>query len=87
MSILEELWYGNMPKNKQKQLIEAMRDIGAAKAAAQYDKIAQNLLNPDVLDEIMSQPDDWKFELEIATAQFILKNEQVFRLPRSENTD
>lgn len=87
LTSLEELWYGNMPKNKQKQLIEAMRDIGAAKAAAQYDKIAQNLLNPDVLDEIMSQPDDWKFELEIATAQFILKNEQVFRLPRSENTD
>ena len=87
LTSLEELWYGNMPKNKQKQLIEAMRDIGAAKAAAQYDKIAQNLLNPDVLDEIMNQPDDWKFELEIATAQFILKNEQVFRVSRSENTD
>ena len=87
LTSLEELWYGNMPKNKQKQLIEAMRDIGAPNAAAQYDKIAQNLLNPDILDEIMNQPDDWKFELEIATAQFILKNEQVFRVSRSENTD
>lgn len=83
LTSLEELWTGDMPKAKQKQLIAAMRDIGAANAAAQYEQIANNLHDPEALDHIMAQPNDWKFELEIATAQFILQNEQVFLSPAS----
>ncbi|MBR1978948.1 MAG: hypothetical protein IJ985_05550 [Akkermansia sp.] len=87
LTSLEELWYGNMPKARQKQLIAAMHEIGASHAAAQYEKIAQCLHDAEALDNIMSQPNDWKFELEIATAKFILKNEAAFRPAESENTD
>ncbi len=87
LTSLEELWYGNLPSNKQKQLIAAMREIGAPQAAAQYEKIAENLHNPDVLDEIMSQPNNWKFELETATAQYIIAHQSSFLLPNKENTD
>lgn len=87
LTSLEELWYGNMPPQRQKQLISAMREIGAPHAANQYEKIAQNIHNAEVLDTIMTQDDDWKFELEIATAQFILQNEHVFRIPIQQNTD
>lgn len=87
LTSLEELWYGTMPKARQKQLIEAMREIGASNAAVQYEKIAHHIHDAEVLDNIMAQPDDWKFELEIATAQFILQNEAAFRASESENTD
>lgn len=87
LTSLEEFWYGSMSKERQKQLIAAMREIGAPQAAAQYEKIAQSLHDAEALDNIMAQPDDWKFELEIATAQFILKNEAAFRPAESENTD
>lgn len=87
LTSLQELWTGEMPANKQKQLIAAMREIGAPNAANQYEKIAQNLHDAEVLDQIMDQPDDWKFELEIATAQFILQNEQAFHKTPQQNTD
>lgn len=87
LTSLEELWYGTMPKARQKQLIAAMREIGAPNAADQYEKIAQNLHDAEALDNIMAEPDDWKFELEIATAQFILQHKDVFRPNTPENTD
>lgn len=87
LTSLEEFWYGSMSKERQKQLIAAMREIGAPQAAARYEQIAQSLHDAEALDTIMAQPDDWKFELEIATAQFILKNEEAFRPAESENTD
>lgn len=87
LTSLEELWYGNMPPQRQKQLISAMREIGAPCAAAQYEKIAKNIHDAEVLDTIMTQDDDWKFELEIATAQFILQNEHAFRVSIQQNTD
>ncbi len=87
LTSLEELWYGNMPRQKQQKLIACMREIGAPQAANQYEKIAANLHNADVLDEIMSQPDDWKFELEIATAQYIWQHQDAFLYKNKENTD
>ena len=87
LTSLEELWYGSMPKARQRQLIAAMRDIGAPHAAAQYEQISQSLHDAEALDKLMAQPDDWKFELEIATAQFILQNEAAFRPSTPENTD
>lgn len=87
LTSLEELWYGSMPAQRQKLLIAAMREIGAPRAAEQYEKISQNLHDAEVLDNIMAQPNDWKFELEIATAQFILQHEASFRPGNPENTD
>ena len=43
--------------------------------------------DPEALDKLTENSDSWKFELEIATGQFILDNAAAFLSPDKENTD
>lgn len=70
---LEKLWFGRMPAEEQTRFIALMRRLGAPHAADAYENIAKNLDNPEQL-ELLMDDDDWKFELEIATARFFLEH-------------
>ena len=75
----EQLWYGSMEEADIRKLIAAMRQLGASRAADAYEKIVAALDDPEKLDAIMAQGDDWKYELEIAIARHFLKNKAQFR--------
>ena len=75
---LEKLWFGRMPAEEQTRFIALMRRLGAPHAADAYENIAKNLDNPEQL-ELLMDDDDWKFELEIATARFFLEHIHDFR--------
>jgi hypothetical protein len=64
-----------------------MESIGAKKAAERYKAIAEAMNDPETLDKITADSDTWKFELEIATAQFILENAAAFLKNKSEIAD
>ena len=86
----EDLWLGNMAPKMQLELISAMGEIGAPRAAAAYQAISQALNQPDKLDEITADSHIWKFELECATARYILLHAgQFLAAPeqKTENTD
>lgn len=79
LTSLSRLWYGDMLPEEQQLLLAAMREIGAIEAASHYEAITQSMDDPEQLDKITENSDSWKFELEIATAQFILTNAQAFQ--------
>ncbi len=74
LTSLDKFWYGDMPAEEVRALLEAMRAIGAPKAAAFYAELAPNLSNPEELERLMA-PDGpalaARFELECATALFL----------------
>lgn len=74
LTSIEELWYGNMSKAQVKAFVEAAHEIGAHTAAEAYRCIAENLSEPEKLDELMTTQDTWAYELEIATARYLLNN-------------
>lgn len=74
LTSIEEMWYGNMDEAQINNFIAAMEEIGATNAAAIYRAIADNLSNPEVLDELMTSQDVWAYELEIATARYLLEH-------------
>lgn len=76
----EQLWCGNMPEADIRKLIAAMKRLGAPHAADAYEKIAAALDDPEKLDAIMAQGDDWKYELEIAIARYFFENKAKFQL-------
>lgn len=79
---LEEMWYGNMPPARKQEFIEALRTIGAPEAAIKvYGDYADNMDNPAKLDELEALGKDWRYELEIATARYILQNSADFLSP------
>lgn len=75
----EELWFNEMTPENRQALLAAMEEIGAPQAAAKYRQISENLNNPDQLDAITADSHSWKFELEIATARFLLQHQQEFQ--------
>lgn len=86
----EDIWFGNMEAAKREEVFAAMEEVGALRAAKAYRDIAASLHRAEELDAITADSHVWKFELECATARFILQHRSAF-LPTSvqekENTD
>lgn len=78
LTSLEKLWYGQMQPEQQQEMLQLMRSIGATIAAEAYERIIPKLDAPDELDNLMAQGDDWKYELEAATARFFLEHKDEF---------
>lgn len=81
LTSLSRLWYGDMLPAEQDAMIRAMEEIGATEAASRYRAIAAAMDEPETLDKITEDSDSWKFELEIATARFILAHSADFLAP------
>ena len=64
---------------------KAAKEAGATLAAEAYRNIAANLSNPEALDELMTTQDIWAYELEIATAKFLLQHkDEILTQPATE---
>ena len=87
LTSLTRLWYGDLLPSEQEEMLQAMSEIGATEAAARYCAITAAMNDPEKLDSLTENSDSWKFELEIATAEYILKHSAAFLTPRKEITD
>ena len=87
LTSLSRLWFGDMLPEEQQLMIQAMKEIGASEAAARYQEIVHAMDDPEKLDQITEDSDSWKFELEIATARFILHHAEAFLELSTQNTD
>lgn len=87
LTSLSRLWYGDMLPEEQEQMLKAMEEIGASVAAAHYRAIVASMHDPDKLDQLTEDSDTWKFELEIATARYILSQAAAFHKISAQNTD
>ncbi len=74
----EELWYGDMPADKITALENAVKELGLPEVAQVYRNIADNLDNPEELDNIMSTRGEWSYRLEIAIARYLLEHKGEF---------
>lgn len=86
----EDIWFGNMEEAKLEEVFAAMEEVGASRAAKAYRDIAASLHQAEELDAITADSHVWKFELECATARFILQHRSAFLPPsmqEKENTD
>lgn len=86
----EDIWFNNMPKERQEAVFTAMEEVGATRAALAYRAIAASLHDAERLDAITADSHFWKYELECATARFILQHEKDFRTssaPEEKITD
>ena len=81
LTSLSRLWYGDMLPEEQDKMLQSMEEIGAHMAAARYRAIVAAIDKPEELDKLTEDSDSWKFELEIATARFILSNAAAFKAP------
>ena len=81
LTSLSRLWYGDMLAEEQDQMLRAMEETGARLAASRYRAIVQAMDKPEELDKLTEDSDTWKFELEIATAQYILSHAAAFKSP------
>lgn len=82
LTSLSRLWYSDMLPEEQDRMLTAMDEIGAKEAAARYRAITAAMDDPETLDQLTADSDSWKFELEIATAHFILAHAEAFHLPQ-----
>lgn len=79
---LEEMWLNTMTAERKLDFLAALRSVGAPEEAIRtYGEYADNMDNPEVLDKLSEQGNDWRFELEIATARFIIEHEEEFLTP------
>ena len=86
----EDIWFGNMPQEKQQEVFSTMEEVGASNAAQAYRAIAAALHQAELLDSITANSNTWKYELECATARFILQHANQFlhtSPPKEKNTD
>lgn len=74
----ERLWFGQMPEDEQKKMLDLMRKAGADEAVKAYEFIIRNLDKPEQLDALMERGRDWVFELEAATARYFLEHKKEF---------
>ena len=73
-----------MTADRKKEFIEALRTIGAPNNAIKvYGEYADNMDNPTKLDELEARGKDWRYELEITSARYILPHEADFLSPVS----
>ena len=76
---LAEMWYGDLSDARKAEFIQALRTIGAPESAIKvYSEYANNMDNPEKLDELEAQGKDWSYELEIATARYIVQHADDF---------
>lgn len=87
LTSLSRMWYGDMLPGEQEQMMQAMEEIGAKEAAAHYRAIAAAMNDPETLDKLTADSDSWKFELEIATAQYIHTHSAAFLDAAKQITD
>lgn len=87
LTSLSRLWFGDMLPAEQEKMLRAMEEIGATEAASHYRAIVAAMDNPEKLDTLTENSDSWKFELEIATAEYILQHSAAFLAPQKEITD
>ncbi len=87
LTSLSRLWYGDMLPGEQEEMLAAMEEIGAVEAAAHYRAIVAAMDEPEQLDQLTENSDSWKYELEIATAEYILKHREAFLPAAGEITD
>ncbi len=79
---LEEMWNNTMTPERKRQFIEALQTIGAPHEAIRvYGEFADNMNNPEKLDELSAMGDDWQYELEIATAKYIFAHAEEILSP------
>ncbi len=74
LTSLDAFWYGSMPPDEVRLLLQAMRDIGAPRAAEFYAQIAAHLNAPEKLDQLTgpgSTAATARYELECATAMLL----------------
>lgn len=83
LTSLEQIWYGNMTGSQVEEFVKAAKEAGATLAAEAYRTIAANLSNPEALDELMTTQDIWAYELEIATAKYLLQHkDEILSAPQ-----
>lgn len=79
---LEDVWYGNMSVERKNEFMQALQTIQApAEAIKVYGEYADNMDNPEKLDELEALGKDWRYELEIATARYIIQHADAFLSP------
>lgn len=80
---LDEMWHGNMLPDRKAEFMNALRSIGAPEEAIKvFGQYAENMHHPEVLDKLEEMGKDWSYELEIATARFIIEHEVEFLPPQ-----
>lgn len=76
---LEEMWYNQMTPERKQEFLQALQTIGAPpEAISVYGEFADNMNNPEKLDELERLGKKWQYELEIATAKYILLHKAHF---------
>lgn len=74
LTSIERLWYGDMSEEEMSAFVAAVRELGLPRVAEIYQQIITHLSNPEQLDEIMATQHLWAYELEIATARYLLQH-------------
>ena len=74
LTSIERLWYGDMSTEEMDSFVVAVQELGLSRVAEIYQQIITHLSHPEQLDEIMATQHLWAYELEIATAQFLLQH-------------
>lgn len=85
---LDEIWENKMSAERKQQFYAALHAVGAPnEAILVYGEFADNMNNPEKLDELSALGDNWKYELEIATAKYIFAHAKDILSPAPQKED
>lgn len=85
LTSIERLWYGDMSTEEMDAFVAAIQELGLPHVAEIYRQIITHLSHPEQLDEIMATQHLWAYELEIATAQFLLQHkDEILAAPAED---
>jgi (2Fe-2S) ferredoxin len=85
LTSIERLWYGDMSTEEMDSFVVAVQELGLSRVAEIYQQIITHLSHPEQLDEIMATQHLWAYELEIATAQFLLQHkDEILAAPAED---
>lgn len=85
LTSIERLWYGDMSTEEMNSFVTAVQELGLSRVAEIYQQIITHLSHPEQLDEIMATQHLWAYELEIATAQFLLQHkDEILAAPAED---
>lgn len=85
LTSIERLWYGDMSTEEMDAFVAAIQELGLSRVAEIYQQIITHLSHPEQLDEIMATQHLWAYELEIATAQFLLQHkDEILTVPAED---
>ena len=74
LTSIERIWYGDLSTEEMNAFVAAVQELGLTRVAEIYQQIITHLSHPEQLDEIMATQHLWAYELEIATARFLLQH-------------